>query len=236
MKHDSSDVDDPGHNSLNTLRSVIHRDSTSQFHRASAVAQEDMQIEQFVSKNVDNEEFTLESQRQQSSSSSSVQEDSRNTVNIATEVTWECHKCQRINLEKNKRCPSCSAWKGGKRNSFSTTAKKNKTQKSTCYFCQHTTNFHVNQCEMCHEPFPMKTATLPFKESISKCGSKDSDEQVKDSQVTTIPPQKVVVKVRWKCHKCDRVNPSTSKRCKSCLAWRGGTRQLNFTKRKNEGK
>lgn len=174
--------------------------------------------------------------------SSEHKKGSTQIVNEPSATTWQCHKCDRINLEKNKRCPSCSAWKGGKRNSFGKNIKKNKKQKKKfCTFCTHANDQDNKVCEMCHELFPEKSTDTPYQETVE---SKDSKEEIKepnpveDSSQVVLPnvQQNEIPNCEWKCHKCARVNPRTSKRCKSCLSWKGGTRQLTFTKRKNEEK
>jgi hypothetical protein len=229
LKHDSSDVDDPGHNSLNTLRSAINQSSfqPQMIHNLKSDTDLDDSSYQRIAESTEN-------------STSSVQISKVGHTDACTDF-WDCHKCDRKNSEKNKRCPSCSAWRGGKRTMINTSSRKSKKQKQTCSFCLYPNNeLGSKVCVMCHEIIDVKTNV---KIESSQQGKKvEHKEEVKS--VDSVENEEHVVKptktdnsqCEWSCHKCARANSASSKRCKSCLAWKGGTRQITFSRRKGEEK
>jgi len=221
MKHDSSDVDDPGHNSLNALRSAINQ---------SAFKSPQMNEVQL------NNDKKLPSVSCRKTSENTTHSASLHTSSQATFTkVWTCHKCDRRNAEKNKRCPACCAWKGGKRNMANATS-KNKQQGKPCSFCQYPNEIEAKVCVMCHEVINVGKIDPLDNGKDGNRGEKPRQEvEVRNNPKAETPPPPPPPDTsahEWICHKCDRKNLASSKRCKSCLAWKGGTRQLNLSRRK----
>jgi hypothetical protein len=151
------------------------------------------------------------------------------TINMedTTYDFWDCHKCQRKNSSKNKRCPVCSSWRGGKRNL--SVSKMNKKDSQDCSFCQFSNAEGAKACVVCHES---------MKEKATKI-QKPKDELIKKVDTDVSPTSVEVVSAHqyhldWQCHKCGKMNVTNAKRCK-CNAWRGGRRQImSFKRPKNE--
>ena len=150
--------------------------------------------------------------------------------------SWDCHKCDRQNSEKNKRCPACSAWRGGKRKLINASSKKNKKQKQCCSFCQYPNNeLGTKVCVMCHETIEVSKIMCQKEEKLESERNKPIPG-VEGCECSKAAP-KDSLKIEWQCHKCTWTNLAISKRCKSCLAWKGGKREhLTFTRNKTEEK
>ena len=156
--------------------------------------------------------------------------DDTSVVIEASNDSWNCHKCQKKNSAKNKRCPVCSSWKGGKRKMIN--VKKSKKEKKTCSFCQFSNELGTEaKCGMCHE-------TINVKENKEEEETNKETEQFESVQgVDNLTSSETFPvynsQMKWECHKCSRMNSAKSKRCK-CNAWRGGRRQVAFKRSKSE--
>mmetsp|Transcript_23340 Transcript_23340/g.32827 ORF Transcript_23340/g.32827 Transcript_23340/m.32827 type:complete len:169 (+) Transcript_23340:1773-2279(+) len=147
------------------------------------------------------------------------------------ESEWECYKCKEVNGQSNKRCKSCSAWRGGKRDHAINSSRNIDDQrhqkiKWTCEFCQWHNEESVDICAMCHESASQleiySNCKLPvvtnFGTQVVKKRKGPSTRN--QNNLSDSPP----LEHSWECHKCMQLNQSKNKRCKNCSSWKNGKR------------